>query len=66
MCYMGLLFGICVVYESGVPLYVVWTSSKTLKLGSDPTISLSVDVRLEIRGEIFFFRNLEISTYTLY
>jgi hypothetical protein len=44
MCYMGLQFGICVVYESGVPSNVVWTSSEVLKSDSDLTISLSVDV----------------------
>jgi hypothetical protein len=42
---MGLQFGICVVYESGVPSNVVWTSSEVLESDSD---SLSVDVELEI------------------
>jgi hypothetical protein len=37
-----------VVYESGVPSNVVWTSSEVLKSGSDLTFSLSVDVGLEI------------------
>jgi hypothetical protein len=46
MCYMGLLFGICVVYKSGVPSNVFWTSSEVLKSGSDLTISPSVDARL--------------------
>jgi hypothetical protein len=45
---MGILLGICVVYESGVPSNVVWTSLEVLKSVSDPNISLSVDVRLEI------------------
>jgi hypothetical protein len=36
------------VYESGVPSNVVWTSSEVLKSDSDPTVSLSVDVELEI------------------
>jgi hypothetical protein len=40
--------GICVVYTSGVPSNVVSTSSKVLKSRSDLTISLSVDVGLEI------------------
>jgi hypothetical protein len=48
MCYMELLFGICVVYKCGVPSNVVWTSLEILKSGSDLTISLSVDVGLEI------------------
>jgi hypothetical protein len=39
---------ICVVYESGVPSNVVWTSSEVLKSDSDLTISLSVDVGLEV------------------
>jgi hypothetical protein len=37
-----------VVYESGVPSNVFWTSSEVLKSGSDLTITLSVDVGLEI------------------
>jgi hypothetical protein len=37
---MGLQFGICVVYESGVPSNVVWTSSKVLESDSDRTPSL--------------------------
>jgi hypothetical protein len=45
---MGLQFGICVVYESGVPSNIVWTSSEVLKSYSDLTVSLSVDVELEI------------------
>jgi hypothetical protein len=45
MFYMVLLFGI---HESGVLSNVVWTSSEVLKSGSDLTISLSVDVGLEI------------------
>jgi hypothetical protein len=44
MCYMGLLFGICVLNESRVSSNVVWTSLEVLKSGSDLTISLSVDV----------------------
>jgi hypothetical protein len=47
-CYMGLQFGICLVYESGVPLKVVWTSSEVLKSNSDLTVSLSADMELEI------------------
>jgi hypothetical protein len=43
---MGLQFGICVVYESGVPSNVA--SSKVLKSDSDLTVSLSVDEELEI------------------
>jgi hypothetical protein len=37
-----------VVYESGVPSNVVWSSSEVLKSGSDLTISLSVEVGLDI------------------
>jgi hypothetical protein len=39
-----------VVYESGVPSNVVWTSSEVLKSGSDSdlTFSLFVDAGLEI------------------
>jgi hypothetical protein len=40
MCYMGLQYGICVVYESGVPSNVVWTSSEVLESDSDRTPSL--------------------------
>jgi hypothetical protein len=46
--HVGLLFGICVVYENRVPSKVVWTYSEVLKSGSDLIISLSVDVRFEI------------------
>jgi hypothetical protein len=46
--HVGLLFGICVVYENRVPSNVVWTYSEVLKSGSDLIISLSVDVRFEI------------------
>jgi hypothetical protein len=42
MCNMGLQFGICVVYESGVPSNVVWTSSEVLESDSDLTPSLKM------------------------
>jgi hypothetical protein len=36
----GIQFGICVVYESGVPSNFVWTSSEVLESDSDRTPSL--------------------------